>query len=223
MKIYIAGKITGDETYREKFGFVAERVRNHGHIALDPSTLPEGMEPRDYMNICHAMIEAADLVIFLPDHMESGGAQIELDYCIYTHKPLCKLKQMSDLDKLIEMPLHSNIATPPTKYLATSIFFRCGFDEAWAQLAEEASELAHAALKMRRVDNSKNPTPIDANEALDNVFEEVNDLLATLDVLDLRRDDEQVRTKLIRWMERLTTGAGKETLKNADKELHDRD
>ena len=208
MKIYIAGKITGDEGYREKFGFASERVREHGHIALDPSTLPEGMEPSDYMNICHAMINAADLVVFLPDTFESAGAQLELDYCLYTNKMIFQLDALSAINKVFDSPWPVHKTTPPTKYLATSIFFRCGADEAWAQVAEEASELAHAALKIRRVGNSKNPTPIEADEALDNVEEEANDLFFLFDVLDFRRDDARVREKLERWMERLTTKRG---------------
>ena len=211
MKIYIAGKITGDDSYRDKFGFVAERIRNHGHIALDPSTLPEGMEPRDYMNICHAMINAADLVVFLPNTFESAGAQLELNYCLYTDKLTFHLICLEDINKIFETALPVFDSTPPTKYLASRIFFRCGPDEAWAQVAEEAVELAHAALKIRRVGNPKNPTPIDADKALDNVEEEANDLFAALDVLDFRRDDVKIREKLERWLERLNKGKEEET------------
>ena len=37
--------------------------------------------------------------------------------------------------------------------------------ELWAQLAEEAAELAQAALKIRRVLDGTNPTPKDIGEA----------------------------------------------------------
>lgn len=87
-------------------------------------------------------------------------------------------------------------------------------DEIYAQLAEEAAELAHAALKMRRVINGQNPTPVDSDDAFESVLEEVNDVLAVLDVLHIRRDDERVWQKLKRWKERLD---------HADKKLHDGD
>ena len=47
MKVYIAGKITGDPNYKGKFAAEAEKIRAAGHIALNPAELPEGMEPGD--------------------------------------------------------------------------------------------------------------------------------------------------------------------------------
>lgn len=43
MKIYIAGKITGDENYREKFAKAQAELEKDGHIVLNPSVLPEGL------------------------------------------------------------------------------------------------------------------------------------------------------------------------------------
>lgn len=44
------------------------------------------------------------------------------------------------------------------------------------QLAEEASELAQAALKLRRVITGTNPTPVSEDEALRNLHEEIIDV-----------------------------------------------
>ena len=44
MKVYIAGKITGDPNYKGKFAAEAEKIRAAGHIAMNPAELPEGME-----------------------------------------------------------------------------------------------------------------------------------------------------------------------------------
>ena len=46
MIVYLAGKITGDPGYRAKFRAAREKVEWMGHIALDPSVLPEGMEAK---------------------------------------------------------------------------------------------------------------------------------------------------------------------------------
>ena len=86
MKVYIAGKITGDPQYRNKFGRAASWLRARGHAALNPAVLPEGMEQRDYMRICIAMLEAADLAVFLPDYRESKGAMAEWAWCQRTGK-----------------------------------------------------------------------------------------------------------------------------------------
>ena len=86
MKIYIAGKITGDQDYRAKFADAQRQIEAQGHIVLNPATLPEGMEPKDYMRICFAMIDVADAVVFLPDAAESAGARLEMAYCEYIEK-----------------------------------------------------------------------------------------------------------------------------------------
>ena len=87
MKIYIAGKITGDPDYRAKFADAQRQIEAQGHIVLNPATLPEGMEPKDYMRICFAMIDCADTVFLLPGWQGSPGAQLELAYCRYIGKP----------------------------------------------------------------------------------------------------------------------------------------
>lgn len=86
MKIYIAGKITGDPDYRAKFADAQRQIEAQGHIVLNPATLPEGMKPKDYMRICFAMIDVADEVWFLPRWAESEGAAIEWRYCRYAGK-----------------------------------------------------------------------------------------------------------------------------------------
>ena len=86
MKIYIAGKITGDPDYRAKFADAQRQIEAQGHIVLNPATLPEGMEPKDYMRICFAMIDVADRVLFLRDWFLSTGAKIEMSYCDYIGK-----------------------------------------------------------------------------------------------------------------------------------------
>lgn len=85
-KIYIAGKITGDPDYAEKFNTAALEYENRGYIVLNPAMLPEGMRPADYMRICFAMIDTADVVAFLPGYETSQGAQLELQYSRYTDK-----------------------------------------------------------------------------------------------------------------------------------------
>lgn len=82
-KIYIAGKITGDPDYKTKFDAAAERYKKEGYAVLNPACLPEGMQKADYMRICFAMIDTADVVAFLPGYETSPGAQLELQYCFY--------------------------------------------------------------------------------------------------------------------------------------------
>ena len=86
MKVYIAGKITGDPGYRDKFAAAEIQLGWPGHTVLNPAELPSGMSREDYMRICFAMIDVADAVVFLPDAADSAGARLERAYCEYVEK-----------------------------------------------------------------------------------------------------------------------------------------
>lgn len=88
MKIYIAGKITGEPNYKEKFNIAATSLEAQGHIVLNPAELPEGMLPADYMRICFAMIDTADAIYLLKGWYSSSGASIERNYAMYTGKSI---------------------------------------------------------------------------------------------------------------------------------------
>lgn len=88
MKIYIAGKITGEPNYKEKFDIAATSLEAQGHIVLNPAELPEGMLPADYMRICFAMIDTADAIYLLKGWYSSSGASIERNYAMYTGKSI---------------------------------------------------------------------------------------------------------------------------------------
>ena len=98
MKIYIAGKITGDPEYRKKFACAARQVEALGHIALNPAELPEGMEPAAYMRICFAMLDVADELWYLADAAKSAGARVEMQYCRYIKKRTRKLSDAVEED-----------------------------------------------------------------------------------------------------------------------------
>lgn len=80
-------------------------------------------------------------------------------------------------------------------------------EELLAQLAEEAGELAHAALKLRRVYDGKNPTPTGLNEACANLHEEIADVMNCLRVLGYSIEpgtyQHAMDEKLDRWAGRL--------------------
>lgn len=85
--IYIAGPMTGIPRYYEAFEAMEDELSGMGYIPLSPSRLPEGMSNDQGMQICFAMINAADAVVFLPGWENSNGARIERDYCFYINKP----------------------------------------------------------------------------------------------------------------------------------------
>lgn len=92
MKIYIAGKITGDPYYKAKFARAAADIADAGHTPINPAMQPEGMSNADYMRVSFAQLDSADAVAFLPDWADSKGARIEHLLVEYTGKPMYDIK-----------------------------------------------------------------------------------------------------------------------------------
>ena len=96
MKVYIAGKITGNPNYREEFAAAERKVRALGDIPLNPAVLPEGLEKADYMRICLAMLDSADAIAPLRSWTHSDGAAIEMSFARYTGKQNISLYRIPD-------------------------------------------------------------------------------------------------------------------------------
>lgn len=80
----------------------------------------------------------------------------------------------------------------------------------YEQLAEEAVELAHAALKYARILRGENPTPCDILRQYECIVEELGDveIVACVAEIDMITE-EYAKSKVQRWIDRL------EDVKNA--------
>ena len=98
MKIYIAGKITGDRHYKRKFARVERKLSRKGHGVMNPARL--GAHPdftwKDYMVISGAMLRRCSAILMLPDWRESKGALIEYE--------LAKKRKMAFFFDLRDIP-----------------------------------------------------------------------------------------------------------------------
>ena len=77
--------------------------------------------------------------------------------------------------------------------------------ELLAGLAEEAAELAQAALKLRRCYDGTNPTPADPDRQYECLLEEIGDVELYIEQLHINRQviDDYKAAKLERWQRRL--------------------
>lgn len=73
----------------------------------------------------------------------------------------------------------------------------------YEMLAEEATELAQASLKMARILRGENPTPVGAQDAYKSIEEELSDLYLVNRVLSLNIDYVYMKYKAERWVKRL--------------------
>lgn len=78
--------------------------------------------------------------------------------------------------------------------------------ELLAGLAEECSELAQAALKLRRVYDGTNPTPMKEEDAIERFYEEIADVRLYLEHISLPQTyiNEIMLEKQRRWENRLS-------------------
>lgn len=82
LKIYVAGKITGNDNYKMEFEQSANLLRTIGHSVMNPAILPDGFGYEDYMHVCFAMIDVCDAVFMKSNWMESSGAKREHAYAL---------------------------------------------------------------------------------------------------------------------------------------------
>lgn len=71
------------------------------------------------------------------------------------------------------------------------------------QWAEEASELAQAALKMSRTMSTTNPYAIDSVDAYANLIEEYSDVVNVSNVMSISANDYICEKKMERWVNRI--------------------
>lgn len=87
----------------------------------------------------------------------------------------------------------------------TEIHSLLGCCELLAGMAEEASELSQAALKLRRTIDKSNPTPVSTSDASHKLNEEFADVILCAAALGLDREEVErfIREKAARWSMRL--------------------
>ncbi len=87
-KLYLAGKITGDLFYKQKFGRIAGILRKQGYSIMNPAVLPDGYDYEDYIKVCTVMIDVNEGVAFMPDWTDSPGAKYEMGHAVATGKEI---------------------------------------------------------------------------------------------------------------------------------------
>ena len=86
MKVYVAGPITNTPDYKQYFAAAEKRLRDAGHVTMNPAVLGYGFTHSEYMHVCFAMIDVCDAVYMLDGWQDSKGACMEYEYALKAGK-----------------------------------------------------------------------------------------------------------------------------------------
>ncbi|RGB58573.1 MULTISPECIES: DUF4406 domain-containing protein [Bacillota] len=79
MKIYLAGKITGNHNYKEQFERKQKELEAQGHIVINP-VKPEGFDYKEYIDMGLSELKYCDAIYLMNGWKESEGARLEFIY-----------------------------------------------------------------------------------------------------------------------------------------------
>ncbi|MVW44813.1 DUF4406 domain-containing protein [Escherichia coli] len=78
MRVFISGPMRGYTGLNRAAFDAAERMlKSHGHVALNPAVLTDGLTQAQYMDISLAMVRCADAVLMLSGWEASASARTE--------------------------------------------------------------------------------------------------------------------------------------------------
>lgn len=87
--VYIAGPITGDPDYKEKFDAVEKKLQELGLETVNPTEdAPKGLTHREYIDRGLTMLATCNMICMLPGSSRSPGAKLERAYADTVMMPI---------------------------------------------------------------------------------------------------------------------------------------
>lgn len=82
-RIYISGKITGNDNYKDEFSKAEEYLKSKGYKVINPARLDiPDLTWEEYMNIDLMLLGNCEFLYQLPNWEDSTGAKIEYGFAL---------------------------------------------------------------------------------------------------------------------------------------------
>jgi hypothetical protein len=84
-RVYIAGKITGEKYYRQKFAAAERKLKARGYEVINPARMvkvEKWKTYRDYLQESMLLLFQADFIYALPCWTKSKGATLEVSFAM---------------------------------------------------------------------------------------------------------------------------------------------
>lgn len=81
--VYLSGRITGNENYKQDFASAERFLTQMGYIVLNPAEILKDLGELTYeqcMQICYRLVDIADIIFMVSGWQKSKGANAELSY-----------------------------------------------------------------------------------------------------------------------------------------------
>lgn len=81
--VYLSGRITENDNYKDDFARAEKFLNEMGYIVLNPARLDEvssGLTYEKIMQVCYTLVDVSDAIFMVSGWKKSKGANAELSY-----------------------------------------------------------------------------------------------------------------------------------------------
>ncbi len=148
-RIYLSGKISGDDNYAQKFADKEKELTEKGFLVFNPAKHPNMFSWEEFMELDLLALKNCDSIYLLSDWKDSRGAKIEYDEAVRLGKEV-----IYDETHSIGKNVNRQEEAPKREEWSGPVFFFHDFDDG---ISGEVSEIKSYRYRSRLDDGTLTP------------------------------------------------------------------